>query len=60
MWVSQRQWLGWIEDRFAGKNASAGCSVTNHTKAAMPLSNYLQNANWFIEYATQSYETINA
>ena len=56
MWVSQRTWLGWIEDRFAGKNASAGCSTT-HSTAALPLSNYLEDANWYIEIATQVYET---
>jgi hypothetical protein len=56
MWVSQRKWLGWIEDRFAGKHASASYSTTHNT-AVLPLSNYLEDVNWYIEIATQAYET---
>ncbi|KAI4191159.1 MAG: hypothetical protein L6R41_000296 [Letrouitia leprolyta] len=54
MYASQRKWLGWIEDRFAGK-ASKGCRTVERT-SVLPQINYQAEVNWFLEYATQSFE----
>jgi pimeloyl-ACP methyl ester carboxylesterase len=56
MYASQRIWLSWIEDRFAGVAVSKGCAQSNHT-SARPYQYYQADTNWYLEYATQLYET---
>jgi len=56
MYASQRIWLRWIEDRFAGAAAPKGCTRSNFT-SARPYQYYQADTNWFVEYATEAYET---
>ncbi|PQE09748.1 secretory lipase protein [Rutstroemia sp. NJR-2017a BBW] len=57
---SQRLWMDWIADRFAGvqlqplDNNSSFASVVT---PARNLSNYVPELNWFIGLATESYQT---
>lgn len=55
LFASQRLWLGWIEDRFAGKGVNEGCQ-TSRFASARPYQKYQRETNWFLEYATQAYE----
>ncbi|KAF2464809.1 prolyl aminopeptidase-like protein [Lindgomyces ingoldianus] len=53
---SQRVWMDWISDRFAGK---ATCSTGGEmeTKAARPLDAYQPELNWYLSLATAFYQT---
>ncbi|KAI9749235.1 MAG: hypothetical protein M4579_006951 [Chaenotheca gracillima] len=55
MYAAQRLWLDWIADRFARVPVDRHCHQTNYS-SAKPYNQYLSDANWFIEYATQAYE----
>jgi hypothetical protein len=55
-YATQRIWLRWIEDRFAGVAVPKGCQRTNFT-SARPYQYYQAETNWFIEYALKGYET---
>ncbi|KAI4230675.1 MAG: hypothetical protein L6R40_007973 [Gallowayella cf. fulva] len=56
MYTSQRDWLGWIEDRFAGKKQVGGCKKVQR-KSALPEVNYQVDLNWVLEYQTRSFQT---
>ncbi|KAL8940793.1 MAG: hypothetical protein Q9216_002619 [Gyalolechia sp. 2 TL-2023] len=47
MYASQRDWLRWIEDRFAGKES--GVSRTIERKQALPPLNYQADLNWYLQ-----------
>ena len=55
MYVAQRKWLDWIEDRFEGRVAVKGCQTKQH-ESAMPITQQGE-ITWFVEYAVQPYET---
>ena len=55
MYASQRTWLDWIADRFAGKPVSEGCSISS-VSSARPYSEYQVELNWSLELATMPYE----
>lgn len=56
MYASQRVWLKWIEDRFAGVTAPRECRRSNYT-SARPYHYYQKEVNWFIEFAEKPYQT---
>ncbi|KAL8999189.1 MAG: hypothetical protein Q9188_005944 [Gyalolechia gomerana] len=56
MFASQVTWLDWIADRFAGKPVSNGCRSSS-IASTRPYNEYQVSPNWFIEFATASYET---
>ena len=54
MTASQRVWMDWIADRFAGREVKKG--VTTRTlSAARPEASYQQEHNWYLEAATEPY-----
>ncbi|KAL8761229.1 MAG: hypothetical protein Q9184_002633 [Pyrenodesmia sp. 2 TL-2023] len=55
MYTSQRDWLGWIEDRFAGRTVKRGLR-TVEKRSALPQTNYQVDLNWFLEYQTERYQ----
>ncbi|KAI4166914.1 MAG: hypothetical protein LQ343_007651 [Gyalolechia ehrenbergii] len=56
MFASQRLWLGFIEERFAGAADSKGYRRTNYT-SARAYQYYQKEQDWFIEFATNAYQT---
>jgi hypothetical protein len=54
--ASQRLWIDWIGDRFAGKTVENGCKRSKLV-AARPAASYQGELNWFVEHATQFYQT---
>lgn len=54
MYASQREWLRWIDDRFEGKESSA-CKIVERT-SVLPQFSYQAEVNWFLEYATQTFQ----
>ena len=55
VYASQRQWLAWIKDRFAGKKTARGCHRSRLT-SPRPYLYYQKEENWYIKAATQTYE----
>lgn len=56
--ASQRLWMDWIADRFAGRDAHADRGGRElQVKAARPLSAYQSELNWYLGSATQFYQT---
>ena len=55
VYASQRQWLAWIGDRFAGKETVPGCSRSG-LASPRPYQYYQKEENWYIKAATQTYE----
>lgn len=55
VYASQRQWLAWIEDRFANKVALHGCR-RSRLASPRPYQFYQKEENWYIKAATQGYE----
>ncbi|KAF1957231.1 prolyl aminopeptidase-like protein [Byssothecium circinans] len=53
---SQRYWMDWIADRFAGKGVNAGGKELQ-VKAARPLESYQAELNSYLSIATQFYQT---
>lgn len=51
MFASQRFWLKWIEDRFAGISTPQQCVKTNYS-SARPYQYYQPERNWFVQRAT--------
>lgn len=52
MQASQRLWMEWIEDRFAGREVESG--FKNWTLSpARPLASYHPEQNWYLEHATK-------
>jgi len=56
MYAAQRNWLKWVEERFAGKGVARGCR-RREFESALPLERYQGELNWFLEYALDVYET---
>ncbi|KAL8820044.1 MAG: hypothetical protein Q9223_001650 [Gallowayella weberi] len=56
MYVSQRDWLRWIEDRFAGKKMDSECNKMQR-KSALPQANYQVDLNWYLQYQTEPFQT---
>ncbi|ERF68468.1 hypothetical protein EPUS_03786 [Endocarpon pusillum Z07020] len=54
--ASQRLWMDWIGDRFAGLEVHPRHNGTILT-SARPVSAYQPELNWYIERATQFYQT---
>ena len=55
MYAAQRQWLAWVEDRFAGVPAPTGFSKSE-TASLWSYENYQPEINWFIQDATATYQ----
>ena len=55
LYASQRTWLDWIADRFAGRHVPERCQFSR-VPSVRPYSEYQVNLNWFLEYATDAYE----
>lgn len=53
--AGQRIWLDWIADRFADKEIACGC-VSGNYSSFRPQDTYQANGNYYLEYATQSYQ----
>ena len=59
MYATQRIWLQWIADRFAGRNVTASsCEYSRLTArdAPRPLNEYSPELTYFLEFATQGYQ----
>lgn len=54
VYASQRIWLKWIEDRFAGVPTLYGCHRTNYS-SARPSQYYQREINWFVQGVTESF-----
>lgn len=57
IYASQRIWLEWIEDRFAGVEAPDGCHRTDY-ESARPYMYYEAEENWYIEMAKDYFQII--
>ncbi len=55
--ASQRLWMDWIADRFAGLEVPPG-HRTSRLKSARPNTVYHEEQNWYLEPASQFYQTI--
>lgn len=55
--ASQRVWMDWIADRFAGLEVPPG-RRTSRLKSARPSTVYHKEKNWYLEPARQFYQTI--
>lgn len=55
VYASQRVWLDWIRDRFAGVGTPSGCR-RSRVESARPYSEYQQEVIWFLRQAEQAYE----
>ena len=53
--ASQRMWMDWIGDRFAGRLVEPGChrSVASPPR---PVASYQPELNWFVKAASEAYE----
>lgn len=54
-YASQRVWLDWIRDRFAGVEIPSGCR-RSRVESARPYYEYQQEAIWSLRQAEQAYE----
>lgn len=55
MYTSQREWLGWIEDRFGGKRVAGGLR-TAERMSVLPQTNYQADLNWFLESVNERFQ----
>lgn len=55
MYASQRVWLDWIRDRFAGVETPSGCR-RSRVESARPYYEYQEEVIWLIQQAKQAYE----
>lgn len=55
LYATQKQWLGWIADRFAGVPVAAGCQNTV-LQPYLPIEQYQSELSYYLELATQPYE----
>ena len=55
--ASQRLWMDWIADRFAGVEVPTGYR-TSRLESARPSTAYHKDQNWYLEGATQYYQTV--
>ena len=56
MYASQRLWLDWIADRFAGKEAKGGYERLPEPRLPRPVNSYQSDANWVVKMAAEPYE----
>lgn len=56
MFSAQQVWLKWIDDRFAGKQATKGLQKTWYSPVR-EVSSYLKERNWFLEWSEYTYGT---
>ena len=56
MYASQRIWLKWIEDRFAGVSTPRQCVKTNYSNPR-PYKYYQPETNWYIQKDTAFYQS---
>ena len=54
--ASQRLWMDWVGNRFAGIDVEPRC-VQSTIQVARPVSSYQAELDWFLESATQFYHT---
>ncbi|KAL8918033.1 MAG: hypothetical protein Q9172_005583 [Xanthocarpia lactea] len=54
LYTSQREWLRWIEDRFAGKKVARGLK-TVEKKSILPQTNYQPDLNWILQPVSESF-----
>lgn len=57
MYASQRVWLDWITDRFAGVETPSGCRQSR-VESARPYYEYQQEVVWLLRQAEQDYELV--
>ena len=57
MYASQRFWLKWIEDRFAGVSTPQQCVKTNYS-SARPYQYYQPEGNWYVQRATALFQLL--
>ena len=55
MYTSQREWLRWIEDRFAGVKVTAGLRTVER-KSVLPQINYQPDLNWVLAPVRESFQ----
>ena len=55
MFASQRLWLDWIADRFAGAKVEKGCH-SSAINSARPYNTYQTEFNWILARVTQPYQ----
>lgn len=55
--ASQHLWMDWIADRFAGVEVPPGHQTTR-LASARPSTTYHKDQNWYLEAATQFYQTV--
>lgn len=55
MFASQRVWLDWIRDRFAGVETPSGCRQSRD-ESARPYYEYQQEVVWLLRQAEHAYE----
>ena len=55
MYTSQREWLRWIEDRFAGVKVTAGLRTVER-KSVLPQINYQSDLNWVLAPVRESFQ----
>ncbi len=55
MFASQRLWLDWIAERFAGAHVEKGCH-TSVVSSARLYDSYQKNFNWIITPVTEPYQ----
>ena len=55
VYASQRVWLDWIRDRFAGVETPSGCR-RSRVESARPYYEYQQEVIWFLRQAEQACE----
>ncbi|KAF2867785.1 hypothetical protein BDV95DRAFT_610686 [Massariosphaeria phaeospora] len=56
MWVSQRLWLEWTEDRFEGKEVEVELRL-ERVEPLRPAGAYVPEMNWYLAKGMESYHT---
>ncbi|KAL8765206.1 MAG: hypothetical protein Q9209_007639 [Squamulea sp. 1 TL-2023] len=52
--ASQRLWMDWIADRFAGREVKQGVTTTT-LESGRPIGSYQKEQNWYVEVTTETY-----
>ncbi|KAL8739098.1 MAG: hypothetical protein Q9181_000209 [Wetmoreana brouardii] len=52
--ASQRLWMDWIADRFAGRAVKQGVKTTT-LESARPIRSYQKEQNWYVVAATETF-----
>ena len=53
--ATQRQWMDWIADRFAGRKINHGFQQTTKLSPSRPTAHYQGEQNWYMKPAAQFY-----